>query len=104
LKIAKLNKILSPKKFLAITKKIFKTSELAIADYIEKGKKTSPAPSITVALSFKSTNIYITPEIEHVESLNDKLEAPEIVKLLDNKSGLPIDEPIFLLTYMQMMN
>ncbi|CAG8679006.1 18178_t:CDS:2, partial [Gigaspora margarita] len=56
------------------------TSESVIADYIEKGKKTSPAPSITVALLSKSTNIYITPEIEYVESLNDKLEAPEIVE------------------------
>ncbi|CAG8828180.1 35174_t:CDS:2, partial [Gigaspora margarita] len=70
-----------------------KIAELAITNHIEKGKKTSPALSITVALSSKSTNIYITPEIEHVESLNDKLETPKIVKLLDDESGLSIDEP-----------
>ncbi|CAG8856749.1 2552_t:CDS:1, partial [Gigaspora margarita] len=72
-------------------------AETSTTDRIEKGKDSSPTPPITdetqelfdsiidqpecsVASSSKSTNISVTPEIEYVESLDDKLETPEIVE------------------------
>ncbi|CAG8853708.1 1230_t:CDS:1, partial [Gigaspora margarita] len=72
-------------------------AETSTTDRIKKGKDSSPTPPVTnetqelfdsiidqlecsVASSSKSTNISVTPEIKYVESLDDKLETPEIVE------------------------
>ncbi|CAJ0627506.1 13959_t:CDS:2 [Entrophospora sp. SA101] len=75
-----------------------KISESSTTDRIKKGKDTFPAPPITnmtqelfdsiidqpeysVASSSKSTDISLPPEIEHVESVDDRSEpASEIIK------------------------
>ncbi|CAG8817546.1 45020_t:CDS:2, partial [Gigaspora margarita] len=52
--------------------------ETSTTDRIEKDQ-----PECSVASSSKSTNISVTPKIKYVESLDDKLETPEIVEELE---------------------
>ncbi|CAG8789847.1 8341_t:CDS:2, partial [Gigaspora margarita] len=86
------------------------TTESLTTNRIEKDKEIVSAPSITnmtidlydstidqpefsVVLSSESTDTSITPEIEHIEPIDDKPKFPEIIELVNDEPEISSDLP-----------
>ncbi|RHZ54551.1 hypothetical protein Glove_426g27 [Diversispora epigaea] len=81
-----------------------KITETSSTDRIEKGKDSSPAPSITnmthINQPESSTNISMTSETIHVKAVDDKPKPPEIIESV-GKSDLPVNDELELGTVSQ---